>query len=134
MAKVVIAGDAVVVTSSMKLEDLLTIAKYRPEALVLRDGENKDEKLFCIAVNHSGRGGINKYGATFGSETHDENKLATITLACCGENGGDIKEAVADVIGSALMNLNAIEAELPAVLAEIEAEKALVMDSITIAN
>lgn len=31
MAKITIAGDAAVVTSAMKLEDIKTIEKYRPQ-------------------------------------------------------------------------------------------------------
>ena len=132
-AKVVIAGDAVVVTSSMKLEDLLTIAKYRPDALVLRGGEDNKEKVFCISANKRGIGEINQYGATFGSESHDEAKLATITLGvCAGEE--DIKEVVADQLGSAIIKLRELEETLPAVLSEIAEEKAAVMSSISIAQ
>ena len=40
MAKIVIAGEAVVVTSAVKLEDYRKVAKYRPKALVLLGGED----------------------------------------------------------------------------------------------
>ena len=133
MAKVVIAGDAVVITSSMKREDLLTIAKYRPNALVLKGGEDNKETIFRISANKNGDGEINKYGATFGSESHDEEKLATITVFL-NRADGDVKEQVADVLGSALISLGALEETLPAVLDEITAEKAAVMDSITVAQ
>ena len=132
MAKVVIAGDAVVITSSMKLEDLLTIAKYRPDALVLKGGEDNKEVIFRVAANKKGVGEINKYGATFGSESHDEAKLATITLGlCAGE--GDFKEQVADMIGSAIIKLSDLEETLPEVLEQIAGEKAAVMETITVA-
>lgn len=133
MAKVAIAGDAVVITSSMKREDLLTIAKYRPNALVLKGGEDNKETIFRISANKNGDGEINKYGATFGSESHDEEKLATITVFL-NRADGDVKEQVADALGSALINLGALEETLPAVLEEIAAEKATVMDSITVAQ
>ncbi len=132
MAKVVIAGDAVVVTSSLKLDDLLTIAKYRPEALVLRGGEDNKEKLFCISANKRGIGEINKYGATFGSESHDDARLATITLSL-SVTEDDAKEVIADALGSALTNLSKIEATLPEVLEQIADEKAAVMETITVA-
>lgn len=132
MAKVVIAGDAVVVTSSMKLEDLLTIAKYRPDALVLKGGEDNKEIIFRVAANRNGFGEINKYGATFGSESHDEAKLATITFGIC-VGDGDIKERVADMIGSAISKLSDLEETLPEVLEEIANEKAVVMQNITVA-
>ena len=50
MSKAIIAGEAVVVTSSMKLEDLETIAKYRPEALTLKGGEDGKEPIFAISI------------------------------------------------------------------------------------
>ena len=56
MAKITIAGDAAVVTSAMKLEDIKTIEKYRPKELVLKGGEDGKEPIFS---NHwSQRGGL----------------------------------------------------------------------------
>lgn len=134
MSKVTIVGDAVVVTSSMKLKDLLTIAKYRPEALTLKGGEDNKEKLFRISANNDGYGEIGKYGAVFGSESRDDAKLATITLVLTDSKGADVKEQVADELGSALISLGKLEETLPAVLREIEAEKNSVMESISIAQ
>lgn len=132
MAKITIAGDAVVVTSAMKLEDIKTIAKYRPDALILKGGEDGKEPIFKLGVG-TGAGSINKYGAEFGSATHDDEKLAVMTLICRAD-GGDIKEAVADTIGSCVMTLNKLEATLPAVLDEIAAEKQEILSNITVAQ
>ena len=52
MAKIVIAGDAVVVTSAMKLEDIKTIEKYRPKELVLKGGEDGKEPIFGVGTTH----------------------------------------------------------------------------------
>lgn len=132
MAKIVIAGEAVVVTSAIKLEDLRKVAKYRPDALVLKGGEDGKEPIFRIGVC-SGTGKINKYGAEFGAETHDDAKLATITLVT-GALEGDIREAVAEAIGASILNLNKLEETIPTVLAEIDAEKAAILGNITIAQ
>ena len=132
MAKIVIAGEAVVVTSAMKLADLRKIAKYRPEALVLKGGEDGKEPIFKIGVTN-GTGKINKYGAEFSAETHDDAKLATITLVVDGVDG-DVREAVAEAIGVPVLNLNKIEETLPGVLAEIENEKATILGNITVAQ
>lgn len=130
MAKITIAGDAVVVTSAMKLEDIKTIAKYRPDALVLKGGEDGKEPIFKLGVC-TGAGSICKYGAEFGSETHDDEKKAVMTLICdCRE--GDIKEVVADTIGAYVLNLNKLEDILPGVLEEIAAEKEQIMENITV--
>ena len=132
MSKITIAGEAVVITSSMKLEDLKTIAKYRPDALTLKGGEDGKEPIFTIGVG-AGAGDISKYGASFATESHDEKKLATITLSAVGATG-DIKEYVADMIGSAKINLDKLEEKLPAVLEEIVTEKESVMNSISVAQ
>ena len=132
MAKIVIAGDAVVVTSAMKLEDIKTIEKYRPKELVLKGGEDGKEPIFGVGTTH-GAGNINAVGASFGSETRDDDKLACITLFLDGVTG-DVKDWVADRLGAAIINLNKLEEKLPAVLEEIAAEKATVMSNITVAQ
>lgn len=132
MAKIVIAGDAVVITSAIKLEDLRNIKKYRPTALVLKGGEDGNEPIFAINVTN-GNGDINQYGASFGAATRDDEKLATITLVAPGVEG-DIKEFVADKLGSALINLNKLEETLPGVIQSIASEKAQIMDNISIAQ
>lgn len=132
MAKITVAGNAVVVTSAMKYDDLKTIAKYRPEAMTLMGGEDGKEPIFAVSVC-KGNGEINQYGATFGLG-HDAERRATITKNFEHAEDGDIKEIVADKIGSAIIKLEKLEAVLPDVLAEIAAEKSFVMDSITVAQ
>ena len=132
MSKTVIAGDDVVITSALKLEDIKTIEKYRPKALVLMGGEDGKEPVFAIGTT-PGAGNINAVGASFGAETHDDSKLACITLFLTGVTG-DVKDWVADRLGAAIINLNKLEEKLPAVLEEIAAEKATVMSNITVAQ
>ena len=133
MAKVTIAGNAVVITSSMKLADLATIKKYRPKALRLMGGENNKEELFVVDVGTSGNGGLNNVGAAFCSATHDDAKKACITINLDGVQG-DVKEYVADKYGKALIHLNALEETLPAVLTAITAQKADIMANIAVAQ
>lgn len=131
MAKITIVGDAVVITSAMKLEDIKTVKKYRPDALTLKGGEDGKEPIFKLGVC-TGAGSISKYGAEFGSETHDDEKKAVMTLICdCHE--GNIKEAVADTIGAYVLNLNKLEDTLPSVLEEIAVEKERIMSNISVA-
>lgn len=132
MAKIVVAGDAVVITSDMKLEDIKTIKKYRPEALVLKGGEDGKEPIFRLGVCN-GAGSITKYGAEFGAETHDEDKKAMMTLILDTDKE-NVKEVVADTVGAYVMTLNKLEATLPAVLDDIKAEKERIMNNITIAQ
>ena len=133
MAKITIAGNAVVVTSSLKLEQLANIKKYRPKALTLMGGENNKEEIFTIDVGNGGCGDINGYGAYFCNATHDNDKMACITMCMEGVTG-DIKEFVADKLGSAIIHRNKLEQALPAVLEEITAEKAAILQNITVAQ
>lgn len=50
----------------------------------------------------------------------------------CADRRG--QEWAADALGSAIINLNALEAKLPEVLEAIAAEKAAVMENITVAG
>lgn len=130
MANIIIAGEAVVITSAMSLEDLKTIKKYRPGALVLKDEEG--EPVFAIGVSN-GAGSIGKFGAEFGSESHGEEPKACITMITNGISG-DVEEKVSEMVGPAILRLNEIEDTLPTVLAEIEAEKAAIRSTITVAG
>lgn len=135
MAKIVIAGDAVVVTSSIKLEDYRKVEKYRPEALTLMGGEDGKEPIFRVATTNAVSGAsLGKYGAEFASATRDDDKLATITMFYGGIGGANIKEKIADELGVAILNLNKLEETIPDVIAEIDAQKAAIMENITIAQ
>ena len=65
--------------------------------------------------------------------TNPQGQLATITM-CTNGVTGDVKEWVADHIGSAIISLNKLEEKLPTVLEEIAAEKAAVLSNITVAQ
>lgn len=132
MAKFTIAGNALVITSSLTLRDLETIKKYRPKALKLMGGENNKEEVFCVDVGTSGNGGINSYGACYCGSTHDDEKKACITITLDGVQG-DVKEYVADKYGEAVTYLTQLEATLPDVLSAIAEQKAGIMANITVA-
>lgn len=132
MAKIVIAGDAAVITSSLKLEDIRTVEKYRPKELVLYGGEDGKEPVYAVGST-TGTGNINAVGASFGRETRDDHKLATITMVI-PSNVADAKEFIADSLGAAIINLNKLEQKIPAVLEKISAEKAEVLSNISVAG
>lgn len=133
MAKVTIAGRALVITSDLKLTDLETVRKYQPKALILMGGEDGKEPVFAVAAVRGSAGKIGNIGVEFGEETHDDAKLATMTLMVPGDVK-DMKEYVADKYGAALMNLAKLETVLPAVVEAISAEKQSIMDSISVAQ
>lgn len=129
MAKITVVGGAVVVTSAVKLDDIKMIEKYRPAALVLTDEEG--EPIFKVGTTND-TATINKYGVTFNSATHDDSKLATMTVGCLCDTGDNIKEIVADTIGVYVMTLNKLEDTLPAVISSIKAEKEAILSNITV--
>ena len=131
MAKIRVAGESVVVTSDVTLENYKMIAKYRPAKLVLRGGDDGKEPIFAVGVTSNPRGSINKVGAEFGGIAHDGSGKATITFDLpCGD--GDVKERVAEKIGVAIIYLNKLEEVLPDVIREIAAEKNAVMENISV--
>lgn len=131
MAKIVIAGDAVVVTSTLKMEDIKTIEKYRPNDLVLKGGEDGKEPIFALGTT-TGTGSINSVGASFGKA--DSDGKAVITMVMQGVPTEKAKDWVADTLGAALMNLNTLEAKLPEVLSGISTQRATVMENISVAG
>jgi len=135
MAKISITGSAAVITSALKLEDLKLIKKYRPEALTLMGGKDNDEELYTIDVlENEAPGAINRFGATFGTATRDENKLAVITamINLEGVENSKISDYVADLYGGAIMNINKLEATLPAVVEAIGKEREAIKSNITV--
>ncbi len=131
MAKIVIIGDAVVVKSNLKLEDIKTVAKYRPNELVLKGGEDGKEPIFGLGTT-TGTGSINSVGVSFGRADADGNAIVTMVME--GVPTEKAKDWVADTLGGAIINLNTLEAKLPTVLASIAAERSTVMENISVAG
>lgn len=131
MAKTKIFGDSVVITSSIKLADLNNVAKYAPKALVLKGGEDNKEDIFMIGVAKSGAGSIGEFGASFAPSTRDAEGYATITMMIPA-SVKDAKAWMVDDFGGALMNLWKVEEALPAVVAQIAADKMAVEASIEV--
>ena len=129
MAKITVAGNAVVVTSTLKTEEISKVKKYRPTELQLKGGEDGKEVIFAIGLG-TGNGSITKYGIEFGTS---QSEFATVT-GTLGTVAGDLKAAIADQIGGAVMMLSKLEEKLPAVIEEINAEQAAILSTITVAG
>lgn len=134
MAKIKTINRAIVVNSEVKYDDYKLVAKYRPEALTLKGGEDGKEPIFTVFVRNGGQGCIDENGAIFGEATRDDAKLATITMMFTGDAEADIKEYIVDELGGALTKLNKVETGLPAVIEAIKAERETVRDSIEVAQ
>ena len=129
MAKIKKFGEAVVITSELKLEGIKKVAKYRPKDLVVYGGEDGKEPLFAIGVTDNRFGSVSSCGAEFGAA--DENGFAQITMNYNGP-ADSVKETLADELGGALVMLGKLESSIPGVLTEIDADVAQIMANIDI--
>ena len=130
-AKIKIAGGAVVVESAAKLDDLKKLAKYRPNALKLFEGEGKDKaEVFVVDVAAAGPGSINRFGASFGTQaTADGKAVVTMILP---DGVADAKKWAEDTIGTAILSLNKVEAQFAAANTDIDAEIAAIRENIQV--
>lgn len=133
MSKINVNGNAIVITSAVKLEELKTISEYSPKSLKLFGGENGKEELFAIGVT-SGSGSISAFGASFGGTARDGSGHATITLVddSIPTDEDAAKAYIEKKVGGAVRQINKIEAGLTDVLDGIRADRVAIMESITI--
>lgn len=131
MANIKKFGEAVVVTSAATLEDLKKIAKYKPEALALKEenDEGVKEEIFRVGVSRDRHGSISTYGIEFGGAS--DTGLAQVTVDYVGPEAG-VAEALADSMGRQIVMLNKLEAKWPDVLDEIDADIDEVMSMIEV--
>lgn len=125
-AKVTVVGEAAVITSALKLEDIQTAKKFRPDALKLIEDK---QTVYAIDVTERSSGAINNVGATFSTTTDAEGR-ATITLNA--DRSTDIKEEIQNKIGLALLKLKKIEDNFAEALAGINADKAAIAELIDV--
>jgi hypothetical protein len=119
-AEVELNGAAAVLTSSVKLDDWKRVEKFAPDALKIVD-EDSGDTLFKVMTSN-GTGSANEYGVCFGSYTNAEG-YATVTILL-DEEVEDKLEALKEVIGQALLDLNEIEKEIPTLLKNISDKEA----------
>ena len=118
-AHIDLSGAAAVLVSDVTLEDWKRVEKYAPDMLKIvdEDGEILFKVMTCCCT-----GSINENGVCFGSYTNEGGK-ATVTILLDDEVE-DRLQAVKDVAGSALLDLNEIEKEIPGILNDIKEKEA----------
>jgi len=126
-AQVEISGGSAVLVSGVALDDWKKIEKYAPEALKLYE----DEELVFKVKTSCGGGSVNEFGICWGSYTNDGGK-ATVTVLL-DEEVEDKVAAVKEIMGSALLDLNQIEKDVPDVLKQI-ADKEAEIDKLIVAK
>ena len=129
MAKITIAGNAAVLKSDLKKEDIQELKKYCPKALTVWGGEDNKEPMFSIGLTNGGEGKINKYGIEFPTAAADGCVPLTQVRK---ESPEEIVNAVADDWAIAVKYLNQLESDIPHVLESVRAERQQLMGSITV--
>lgn len=127
MAKILIAGSALVIKSGYSLDEIKTLEKYRPKALTIFEEDGKTE-LFKVGTT-KGDGSIGTFGASFGRSSADDDKKATITIDIPADVT-DAKKYAEDTVGVAIVYLNKVEDQIPDALASVEEERAKVRENI----
>ena len=124
-----IAGNALVFTSEIKLEDVKLLSKANPNALILFDDEK--EPVFAIGVGNFESGSIGKLGVTIDSTSRNENGFATVT-GIIPEGIADAKEFAANILMPAYLSIKALEDTVPVAAEEIRAAKAALISGISV--
>jgi hypothetical protein len=128
MADVRIAGNIIVITSTVTLEQLRHLEKHRSESLKIRNG--KDEVIFRVGT---GSNALNNNGASFNSATLDDRELALITLQI-PSGVTDARRYFAETFGHPHLHLKSIERGLADILSEVEGDINEIMNDVTMAD
>lgn len=135
MAKMVITGDVLVITSTAKFEDIKMLEKCNPKALELWGTDEDGKKTFDFAVGTSrndGKGALNRFGISFDCKTYDDERLACVRFDI-PKGTANAKEWAADFVGMAIYKLEQIEENILPAIEEIKANKESVLEKITVA-
>lgn len=115
-------------TSTLTKADIDLVRKYRPTALKKQDADGNDifamsyvEEHPCVSAN----------GITFGSQSANGGyAMITGDLPEAPSDGKTYGDYVADRVGAALVHINALETDIPAIVMSIKAERAALLSGI----
>lgn len=115
--RIKIAGNAVVITSTLKLEVIKKMEKYNPDALCLVEvKDNEENEIFRIATGKTST--ISKFGITFMEANAEGFATATVMLP---EGTTDKKAYIKDNFATALFMLKDLEDAVTTACAQLEA-------------
>lgn len=126
-----VTGNALVITSSVKVEEIEKLKKAAPEALTLYKEENgKKNPDFIVGVEMSCPACVEEFAVVFDGKAYDTG-FATATVGLPNFEGKEeAQNYVADHYGAALTKLRAWEQTVPAVLARVAAERSALLELI----
>lgn len=118
--KITVVGTMVCLESSHSCEDIRKVANRKPSALnyIVTEGNNKNI-LYSLSAN--GTPGINSRSITFEKNGVSGKACLMIPLPA-PQNGENIKETVARVLGSGIVHSIVIDSQIDRALDEINNE------------
>lgn len=122
--KTKIVGQAAVITSELKVEQIKKLARYNPKALRVIEGSGKDAtEKFMVGFSEGASGAASKCGITFNATTTDG--FAQVTLPIPGNVEADKRAAWAeDSLGMVAFNLRIVEEQAASALADVDGKLA----------
>lgn len=134
MAKTVITGNAITITSTISIDDIVLLQKHNPESLKLYSETEDGKSLEFSIVGVSTRGAAGVYGIEFNGFTRTEEKYATFTAIHndLPEDNAAAKEFVADKYGVVITKLSKLESTIPAAVAQVKSDRASIVEGIEI--
>lgn len=130
--KLTITADAYALTSTIKVQDIELLKKYNPDALNVKDKDNK--VVFGVSYSE-GKPSVAPFGVTFGGKTRDENGYATITGTIPSDlkTAEAAKEFVAEKFGGVVAFLETLEKSIADAAKTVADNRKKLVDSINMA-
>lgn len=126
--KITVNGNALVLTSETKMEDIELLKKVNPDALKLKDKDGNE--IFAIGAGTNG--GISKNGVVFDGATRDDDAFATVTVTVPA-NVGNVADWVAEKVMPVWASLEKVAEQVKAATETYAADKAALLGATTIA-
>ena len=129
--KITIMANTYALTSTIKVGDIELLKKRNPGALKIKDEDGND--VFAISYAED-KGCVSNYGVTFGAKARGNSGAAMLigTIPSSAKTNEEAKAYVEEVLHVAGVYLSLLEESVPAAAAKVTADKAALMDVITV--
>jgi hypothetical protein len=131
MSKVKIIGNAVVITSDLKVEEILKVKKFTKSGLKLRD--EKGNEIFAIDYRPGANSSISEHGIVYG-EVNTEGYAQVSLLMAEDVKPEDRMNVLLDDFAIALGNLNTLETYIREAATELEGTVETIKSSIEVVD
>lgn len=131
MSKTKICGNAVVITSALKAEEIRKVKKFTKSGLKLRD--EKGNEIFAIDFSAGYGGSISEHGVVY-SEVNAEGYAQLSLLLDEHTPAENRAETILDNYAIALGNLNTLENYIRETATELESTIAGISESIEVVD